>query len=235
MKTGRARSGKAAVITNSRWLAYATAGASSAFIGSNSTEAAIHYSGLIDRKFKYEETGTFRLDQPGDFIRLIHHTGTNTLGYCYFNVAGKAGASIAGRYTHCPYFTPAWASKLERGQLISNRPFVPTQSALLAIGSGSLTCNGQFAEGGAGYIGFKFNNGSGDQYGWVRIRMPGTFGENFILRDYAYGDVGDHLKAGQTSSNDIGTEEGSLGLLAVGAVGLLAWRTRRSKLRDPQL
>jgi hypothetical protein len=59
----------------------------------------------------------------------------------------------------------------------------------------------------------------------------------FILRDFAYGDVGDRIRAGQTSSsemvpqesNDIAPQEGSLGALALGAAGLLAWRKRRSR------
>jgi hypothetical protein len=59
----------------------------------------------------------------------------------------------------------------------------------------------------------------------------------FRVIDYAYGDVGDRIKAGQRSSNemvpegsnDIVPQEGSLGALALGAVGLVAWRKRRSR------
>jgi hypothetical protein len=82
---------------------------------------------------------------------------------------------------------------------------------------------------GIGFIGIKFNNGSGDQYGWVRIQTRGGPNHPFILRDYAYGDVGDRIRAGQTSSNEVVPIEGSLGGLALGAAGLLAWRNRRSR------
>jgi hypothetical protein len=95
-------------------------------------------------------------------------------------------------------------------------------------------CGGQFDENGIGFIGFKFNNGSGDQYGWVRIQTRGGFLNSFILRDFAYGGVGDRIRAGQTSSNEVVPIEGSLGGLALGAAGLLAWRRRRSrKLSHP--
>jgi len=207
-------------------LAYATAGAASAFACAypHLVEATIHYSGPINRIFKFDHTSTFQLDQPDDFIRLIHRSGTNYAGYDYFGVGGKAGASIAGFYCEIPFLS---ASNLERGQLISSRPFAPAQSATLARACCS-PCHGQFAERGRGYIGFKFNNGSGDQYGWVRIQARGNFTKNFLLRDYAYGDVGDQIRAGQTSSNEMPADEGSLGWLALGAAGVLAWRKSRS-------
>jgi hypothetical protein len=59
----------------------------------------------------------------------------------------------------------------------------------------------------------------------------------FRLVDYAYADPGEPIRAGQKSStemvpeesNDIIPQEGSLGALALGATGLLAWRKRRSQ------
>src|SRR5215831_2810800 len=218
---------KPASVAKGRWAAYATAGAASAFACAHSAEGTIHYSGPIHRVFGFGgDTATFSLDQPGDFIRLIHHTGTGYAGYNYFSVAGRLGASIAGFYApYCANLSPVWASKLDLGQLISMTPFVPGPSALLAFRS---VC-GEFDHRGGGYIGFKFNNGSGDQYGWVRIYVRRTFYDTFILEDYAYGDVGDRIRAGQISSNEMAPEEGSLGWLALGAAGLLAWRKRRSR------
>ncbi len=215
---------KSVNITNSRWLAYATASAASALACAPPAEGTIHYSGLINQKFMIAlpDIATFQLDQPGDFIRLIHSTGTAYAGYNYFGVAGRAGASIAGFYTDkCPG-NSAWASNLESGQLISRRPFVPAQSALLDIHG---NC-GQFIRGGVGYIGFKFNSGSGDQYGWARIVTGRPFYGTFILRDYAYGDVGDQVRAGD-KGDELITDQGSLGWLALGAAGLVSWRLRR--------
>jgi MYXO-CTERM domain-containing protein len=50
----------------------------------------------------------------------------------------------------------------------------------------------------------------------------------FKLVDYAYADPGESIKAGQTSSDEQAPDEGSLGWLALGAVGLFAWRKSRS-------
>jgi hypothetical protein len=236
MKPNRARSRKSALITNSRWLAYATAGASSAFTCVNSAEAIIHYSGPINQRFNqcYGEIATFPLDESPDFIRLTHSLefcGTDYGGGAYFSVFARVGASFAGVYNTCNHRTSV--SRLTRGALISNRPFLPGRSGILAIASRSF-CDGsgwigQFDGKGVGFIGFKFNNGSGDQYGWVRINMQRGVNQNFQLIDYAYGDVGDQVGAGQKSTNEMGTDKGSLGWLALGAVGLLAWRKSRSQ------
>ena len=227
VKTKRSRSRESAVLNNSRWLAYTTAGMASAFAAANSAEATIHYSGPINRIFKECQAANFRLDRPGDFIRLRHSSflvcSSSFNGNAFFNVAGIAGASIAGFYDDCFGVS---ASNLKRGQLISSRPFVPAKSFRSASLAG--VCDVQFP-GGIGFIGFKFNNGSGDQYGWVRIQVkPGTGYPtyNFQLLDYAYGDVGDTIGAGQKSGHDTPELE-SLGGLAVGALGLLAWRKSR--------
>jgi hypothetical protein len=219
---------KSASISNSRWLAYTTAGMASAFAAANSAEGTIHYSGPINRIFKECQAANFRLDRPGDFIRLRHSSflvcSSSFNGNAFFNVAGIAGASIAGFYDDCGRVS---ASNLERGQLISSRPFVPAQTFRSASLAGY--CPGQFL-GGIGFIGFKFNNGSGDQYGWVRIQVkPGIdHNYNFKLLDYAYGDVGDTIAAGQKSGHDAPELE-SLGGLALGAVGLVGWRKSRSR------
>ena len=240
MKPTRARSRKPAAITNSRWLAYATASAASAFTCANSAEATIHYSGLIGEFFGSEDdkSARFQLDQPGDSIRLRHSLQfccTDSYGgTASFSIRGRAGNAFAGFYNPCPSADVASVSKLNRGQLISRRPFLARHSGVLAAlgqycsSTGSV---GEFDSGDIGFIGFKFNNGSGDQYGWVRIRMSihHPIDHNFWLMDYAYADPGEPIRAGQRSSNEMVADEGSLGWLALGAAGLLAWRKRRSQ------
>jgi hypothetical protein len=219
---------KSASISNSRWLAYSTAGMASAFAAANSAEGTIHYSGPINRTFKGCKAADFPLDQPGDFIRLRHSSflvcDTSFSGNAFFNVVGIAGASIAGFYNDCTHLS---ASNLKRGQLISSRPFVPARAISANLAATSFSCPGQFL-GGVGFIGFKFNNGSGDQYGWVRVQVRPGFSHHlpFKLIDYAYGDVGDKIEAGQRSGHDA-LELESLGGLALGALGLLAWRKSR--------
>jgi hypothetical protein len=93
-----------------------------------------------------------------------------------------------------------------------------------------------FFDRGTGYIGFRFNKGAGTQYGWIRVRMPGPpyIDLRFTLVDWAWGDPGDRIKAGQTSSAGDQLEaipdNGSLGLLALGGAGLIAWRQRQAKV-----
>src|SRR5215469_9146128 len=155
-------------------------------------------------------------------------------GGAYFGVFGRYGASFAGFYNpSCNRFNHlASVSRLVRGDLISNRPFVAAQSGNVALATHDFCGGGfvgQFDGKGTGFIGFKVHSpGGGDQYGWVRIQMQSGINPNQIFRliDYAWGDVGDTITAGQTSSNDMVPEEGSLGGLALGAAGLLAWRKR---------
>jgi hypothetical protein len=240
MKTKSLRR-KAASIARGRWAAYATAGAASAFTCANSAEATIHYSGIIREFFHFRDSDVFQLDQPGDSFRLRHiaFVGTHSYGgTVHFGILGRTGASVAGFY--CPSNPHVVSvSKLSRGQLISSRPFLARNSGLLA--AEFTDCVGQFDSGDFGFIGFKFNNGSGNQYGWVRIHLATKYpiDHDFWLVDYAYADPGEPIRAGQTASNEMVPEEGSLGWLALGAAGLLAWRKSRSRphgvpLREPE-
>lgn len=106
--------------------------------------------------------------------------------------------------------------------------------------------NGKFRHPGTGYIGFTFDSGNGRQYGWVRIRTNGAPEYRFILHDYAWADPGESIRTGQKrsgadpgesvqtgqkdSSGQMTTvpDRGSLGLLALGGAGLIAWRKRRA-------
>jgi MYXO-CTERM domain-containing protein len=83
-------------------------------------------------------------------------------------------------------------------------------------------------------VGFKFDGGRGTQYGWARIIMGRFPSRPFTVVDYAWGDPGESIVAGQTSSvkseSDTVPQSGSLGLLALGGAGLLAWRKRRTRV-----
>jgi hypothetical protein len=181
-------------------------------------EAAIHYSGILNVQFPphRDRVHKFQLDQPGDFFSFRHFAaftwGENEFAaYGIVSAAVRAYSITGGTYV----------AKLSFGQAIS--------TGLFFYGNwGNLEYFG-WEDRGTGYVGFRFNNGAGIQYGWARVWMSGQQENGFVVRDYAYADPGEPIRAGQTSSNEMVPEEGSLGWLALGAAGLLAWRKSRSR------
>jgi hypothetical protein len=218
---------KPASIAKRRWVAYAAAGAATALAGSQSAEAAIHYSGRVNELFLVGDADSFKLDRPGDFFRLSH-TWTNGHGNQEddFSIFGIASAAFRGVHGVLNYH---YVSKLSLGQRISMGNFTQQPFGYLVGGYGAQRWNP-----GQGFIGFRFNNGAGVQYGWARIKISGPPHYDFVLLDYAYADPGERLRAGQTledtSSDEQAPDQGSLGGLALGAVGLLAWRKSRKSL-----
>ena len=240
MKTQKSRR-MPAKTSNSRWIAYAAASAASALASSNSAEAEIHYSGLVLHEFPGTTTfsgANFPLDN-GVFLRAdkqINRSRGSGFGalrispVTHSSFVGQLG--IIGFSKYIGYF-----SKLAQGVNLSGLNFTYNCSHTINpncfggfIGYGSYPQN-QFTTNGRGFIGFRFNRGAGLQYAWVRVKDSGNPVHRFVLVDYAWGDPGDSLATGQKSSSpdDVVTDSGSLGLLAVGAVGLLAWRKRRAK------
>ncbi len=235
MKTNASHRRTPVRINTSRWAAYATAGAASALGCATGAEANITYSGIIDRHFSagtYEvSVGHFQLDQPGDSLSVVHigpGEGINGLAQFFVSPTRVSGA-VAGFRVAPSYYsgTAEYLSKLNFGQNISARPFVSP--------GGTLALNyqvGRWLGPGIGFVGFQFNGGGGLQYGWARINMDGAGENSFTLIDYAFGDVGDRITAGQTSISNVPETGGSLALLAIGAAGLVAWRARRSQAAD---
>ena len=209
-KTGR----KSVRVANSRWATYAMAGAATSLVGLASAEAEIHYSGHIGRQFKGNHDASFPLQ---DGARLIFdHFTRNNLGYANLAIQGTQGGPLdsegyfAGKRnnptsgfgfyvyrlaSHVPVsqqhmgrscFTTSWSS------------VVKCYGATIQTGRGSY---GEFTMPGRGFIAFSFNTGAGRQYGWARIKTTGIPAVNFILVDYAWGDLGDSIVTGQTSSS----------------------------------
>jgi hypothetical protein len=226
-------------IEQKRWAAYGTAALASSFTFSlaESAVAEIHYSGPIKQDvpngfcfysyhyhsgYCYPGVLTLPLGDKGN-IKLTHSKvrsiyGTDSFylgGSAFFNISAP-GAAVRGG---------ASISRLQPGNVISAGPFAGGSGPLATYYFGA----GQFRAPGQGFVGFKFNTGAGDQYGWARVRMNGFPDNSFAVVDYAYGDPGEVVKAGQKRSHSPDLE--SLGALALGATGLLAWRRRRGNNR----
>jgi hypothetical protein len=216
-------------------MAYAVAGLVTA--SGSVAEGAIHYSGPIDVRFPGhpDRRATFPLDQPGDAL-VFEHLGIVFAepDFAGFKAVGLRSASMRGHGTE----SYAILSKLNRGSFVSQGTFSRGYRNNSNFGTLAFNCYGEFDQRGIGYIGFAFNSGTGKQYGWARVFSGGCRSKNaFELLDYACADPGEPIRAGQKSStemvpeesNDIIPQEGSLGALALGAMGLLGWRKRRSQ------
>ena len=236
MKTRRVCSRKPATVATSRWLAYVTASAASALAGAGAAEGAIHYSGAINQRFGGTAHASFLLNPGGGVLSFNHQIYTNSSHFAggsgLVHIFAPACGSIKAGFVICPYTTIASALPLQGGEAVSGGPFVPDAGLMggwfLNTFCGFDNHRGQFHRGEA-FIGFKFNNGGGDQYGWARIQSRGAPVNRFTLVDYAYGDVGDPIRAGQKTIRDI-PKGGSLVGLALGAAGLMAWRRQRARV-----
>src|SRR4029434_3674664 len=107
-------------IAKSRWAAYAAAGAATALAGSNSAEAAIHYSGLLREHFPPDQNKleTFPLDQAGDYF-LFRRTSAhvNSAGFTCYGIVSSAFRGDA-------VFDIYYVSRLHGGKYISQRRIV---------------------------------------------------------------------------------------------------------------
>lgn len=217
--------------SNARWLAYATAGAATALTGNPSAEAEIHYSGNVSIELTGDAVASLPLSNGASlifrnrFISAFAQTFTLLLKGA---ISGSArGADYGFGYIFLSNLPPRNDVSAGRFFSIADNP---NHGVLI-----STSLYGQFSPYFGpvrGFVGFRFNTGNGTQYGWARIytKLDSNFHIHDLIKDYAWGDVGDAILTGQKHSLEpanANSVSGSLGLLAFGAQGLDAWRTQR--------
>jgi hypothetical protein len=217
------------VIPSSRWAAYASAALATAFGSAGAAEAEIHYSGPVRAVFDVGShstiEGTFALQGAERLVFDFGRFGAGK-GSALFEIQGIFGdnlpESFRGSQPGGAGFI-RYVSRLHSGDPISAGNFVYGSGGAFGVMAKSHSGpNSQWQGQGRGYIGFRFDLGDGFQYGWVRVKKKTD--NSFVVVDYAWGDPGEEVTAGQRESSSSAPEKGSLGWLALGAAGLTAWR-----------
>jgi hypothetical protein len=124
------------------------------------------------------------------------------------------------------------ASRLAGGARIGPGQSFPNAAVVGRISStpATILASGPWGRDGTGYLGLEFQIGGQTHYGWAALTVSleqekgiGPYDE--VLTGYAYDTVANQaLTAGQGQT----PEPGTLGLLALGSLGLGFWRRRKA-------
>src|SRR5262245_12848468 len=209
---------KSLSISETRWLAYATAGVASAFGLSSSAEAEIHYSGNVFIKLTGNAQASHPLSNGASLVFENIFSGSTFLQHFYVSIKGVVSGSAREGSIH------SWLLDLPSKEKVSAGTFGsvagnPDRGIIFRFFS-----DGYFQPywDTRRFIGYRFNTGNGTQYGWARIetRRDINYRAHETIKDYAWGDVGDTIRTGQRSSSgdmvNTVTDSGSIGLLALG-------------------
>ncbi len=215
-------------MSQARWLAYATAAAASGLSMACPAEGEVHYSGILDVKFDNGiQNHRFPLTEGASLDFFRSYSGVYLLGAS----CGVRHAAVSNAVRDQTYSRAHFADRLDHGQPVSSGSFFGHRgrdvSAVIVIYDSA--SNYPWGRPGTGFIGFRFNTGAGTQYAWARVKMH----HGAAVVDYAWADPGESLAAGQTSSSGDQVSAlpdlDSLGTLAFGAKGVIAWRQARAK------
>ncbi len=224
MKTQENRSRRCAVkLSPSQIAGYAAAATAGAL--ATSAQGSITYSGLLNIPVNDTTLGGGAVGVDLLFggtpyhLAMAHGVGTTNLadGYAFVvpTAFGTPGVDVAG-FVAGPY---NYVTNVAANAPISALPFL-----VLGANVGTMAFNGgygnsQFLGAGNGFLGVRFNT---NQYGWVHVIMNGAPLNSYTIVDFAFAGPGEPINAGQIPG------PGSLGALALGAVGLSQWRRRRT-------
>jgi hypothetical protein len=231
VKTQRKQQRSINSIATRRWTAYMAAAAASTLAGTGSAEAEIHYSGNVSIELTPKDQATLPLSN-GAALVFQGMFGSAFSQTCSMLLEGVVSGSARGFELGVGYI---WLSNLPQISNVSMGTFFsiiepPNRGILFSTSYG-----GNFSPtfgANRGFVGFRFDTGNGTQYGWVRIhtKLDGKHHAHTLIKDYAWGDVGDAIVTGQKHSLQAANANSfadSLGLLAFGAQGLDVWRAPR--------
>lgn len=217
----------------SRTIAAYSLGAGAATLAT-SAQAEIHYSGPLNFTgdtvyFDLLNTisPTAEKQSADNFELASSKSGQKPAAYGLSGNAAAGSVSVTklGKYR---FVTPEFHS----GDTIGSSPSFGTSGYLNNFSAS--TPPGQWQVGDIGFLGLEIAINGQTDYGWAEIQlnnggsmMDPTAGQ-FTLFGYAYDDSGNPIIAGRTSS-PVADSGDSIGLLLLGAAGVLALRSRRAK------
>ncbi len=216
------------VLTKNRWSKYVAASAAGAAATLGAQEAAQAYTviqvntTLEDRtqgNGYFDVFGPYTFGGAGasfQFQQAFNETGTNV---GQLTLVGTGNITFAG-FAAGAYFYP---SNLAYGAVISAQNFGMPAGVRGDMAWGAGYTNSQFLTAGVGYVAFRFDLGAGTQYGWAQVDLNGAPDNRGTFIAYGYGAPGEAVTVGQPIP-----EPSSLAMLALGGLGLMAWRRKRA-------
>ncbi|MCS7315002.1 MAG: PEP-CTERM sorting domain-containing protein [Bryobacterales bacterium] len=200
-----------------RLYPYVLAAGASLLTAAKPADAGVIYVNPIDQTYTNQN---FSLD--------LNNDGTPDVAFSHFVYAGYSRslwANAAGVLLNAGGKAAALPSSVQVGP-----GGVFGANAKMAY-AGLWSSWGPWAGVTDAYLGLRFQVGPNTHYGWVRMGVsvvPSTLTISATVKDWAYEDrPGVGIHAGTTET--VIPEPGTLGLLALGAAGLVLWRRRKTR------
>ena len=168
--------------------------------GTQSAEAEIHYSGVINERF-----GRSPVNYEHSVLPLRHSARLSFIEDTYDWLFGIDGGAVSNRF--CGYLSRRRAQlclapflKAWWFQIVSFLPSGGFRYGVLF--NTSLFAGGQFYPNGIGFIGFRFNNGAGIQYGWARLEMRSFAGNVAFTSQRSFAHHAGGLRLGRSGRSN---------------------------------